>query len=232
MNRKLFEYSYELKQEKKHKTSLLIINFLVVYILINLVFAFLLFPVQQTSDSMIPDFPQDSFSFVTPLYNNPKRGDVVLIDEQIIEKQNFFKKVWHNVSSFFTAQRYDSYVNHEYPSTNKQLRRIVGMPGDEIYMKDYVLYIKPQNEKHYLTEFELIDSSYNLTFIAPPSEWNNSIGVKGSFDAIKLNSDEYFLLSDNRLSCADSRIWGSLKKDKFKGRILLTYFPFSNLKIY
>ncbi len=232
MNRQLFEYSYELKKQNKRKVITLILYLISIYLILNLIFAFLIFPVKQTSNSMIPDFSEGSISFITKIRPSLKRGDVVLLKESNTTERKFYEKIWHNISSFFTAQQYDSYVNEEYPGTNLQLRRIVGMPGDEIYMKDYVLYIKPANEKHFLTEFELSDKPYNLTFITPPAQWNGSVGVKGSFDPIVIGQDEYFVLGDNRISISDSRLWGSVPKQKILGRVILRYFPVKSFKFY
>ena len=209
MNRQLFEYSYELKKQNKRKVFFTILYFILIYLILNVIFSFILFPIRQVSNSMQPDFQENSISFVSKIYSLPERGDVVLLKRRINSEHKLYEKIWHNISSFFTAQQYDSYVNKEFPDTNNQLRRIVALPGDEIYMQDYVLYIKPAGEKHFLTEFELAAKPYNLTFITPPVEWNGSVGVKGSFDPITLGNDEYFVLGDNRLSSSDSRLWGS-----------------------
>ncbi len=232
MNRQLFEYSYELKKQNKRKILSLIVYFVLIYFILNIIFAFLIFPVKQTSNSMIPDFSEGSISFVTKICPSLKRGDVVLLQSQNRVERKFYEKVWHNISSFFTAQQYDFYVNNEYPGTNVQLRRIVGMPGDEIYMKDYVLYIKPAGQKHFLTEFELSEKPYNLTFLTPPAQWNGSVGVKGSFDPIVIAQDEFFVLGDNRISISDSRLWGSVSKQQISGRVILRYFPIKSLKLY
>lgn len=232
MNRQLFEYSYELKKQNKRKVFFGIFYFIFIYLILNIIFAFVLFPVKQLSVSMQPDFPENSISFVTKIYPAPKRGDVVLLERRINKEHKFYEKVWHNVSMFFTARQYDSYSDKNFPDTNNQLRRIVGLPGDEIYMKDYVIYVKPAGEKHFLTEFELAEKPYNLTFLTPPVEWNGSVGVKGSFDPITLGYDEYFVLGDNRISSSDSRLWGSVKKQDIEGRILLRYFPVKSIKFY
>jgi len=232
MNRQLFEYSYELKKQNKRKIISIFVYFILIYIILNLIFAFLLFPVRQNSDSMIPDFPESSLSFVSKVYSQPKRGDVVLIDKKNNKGHKFYQKIWHNISLFFTAQQYDSYANKAYPDTNNQIRRVVGLPGDEIYMTDYVLYIKPSGEKHFLTEFELSKKAYNLTFVTPPAGWNGSVGVKGSFEPIILGNDQYFVLGDNRIAVSDSRLWGSISKKDIRGRILVKYFPLNSIKFY
>ena len=232
MNRQLFEYSYELKKQKKRRRLFIIVYLVSIYIILNIIFAFLIFPVKQNSNSMIPDFPEGSISFVAKIYPSLKRGDVVLLQREDDTERKLYQKVWHNISSFFTAQQYDSYASNEYPGKNVQLRRIVGMPGDEIYMKDYVLYIKPAGQKHFLTEFELSDKAYNLTFLTPPAQWNGSVGVKGSFDPITIQQDQFFLLGDNRISISDSRLWGPVSKQEITGRLLLRYFPIKSLKLY
>ena len=232
MNRQLFEYSYELKKQNKKRIISTIVYLILIYIILNLIFAFLLFPVKQTSNSMTPDFSEGSISFVSKIYPAVHRGDVALLDNRIEVEHKFYEKIWHNISLFFTAQQYDSYVDKNLPGTNYQLRRIVGLPGDELYMKDYVVYIKPQGEKHFLTEFELSEKPYNLTFITPPAEWNGTIGVKGSFDSIVLGNDEYFVLGDNRISASDSRLWGTVSKQDMKGKLILRYFPLVSLKLY
>ena len=206
MNRQLFEYSYELKKQNKRRILSLIVYLVLIYFILNIIFAFVIFPVKQTSNSMIPDFSEGSISFITKIYPSLKRGDVVLLQSQKTVEKKIYQKLWHNVSSFFTAQQYDSYVNNEYPGTNVQLRRIVGIPGDEIYMKDYVLYIKPAGQKHFLTELKKYKKPYNLTFLTPPALWNGSVGVKGSFDPIIIPQDEFFVLGDNRISISDSRL--------------------------
>ena len=232
MNRQLYEYSYEMRKQRKRKILFFIIYFFVIYFLVNIIFAFLIFPVKQVSTSMVPDFPENSISFVTPLNVTMNRGDVVLLNNKVTDSINVFEKIWHNISLFFTAQQYDSYTNKDYPDTNNQIRRIVGLPGDQIYMTDYVLYIKPKGEKHFLTEFELSKKAYNLTFVTPPAGWNGSVGVKGSFDPITLGNDEYFVLGDNRIAVSDSRLWGSISRKDIKGKILVKYFPIKSLKFY
>ena len=152
------------------------------------------------------------------------------IDDE--QERKFYEIIWHNISSFFTAQQYDSYVDNNSPGTNYQLRRVVGLPGDEIYMQDYVLYIKPADEKHFLTEFELAEKPYNLTFLTPPAQWNGSVGVKGSFDPIVLGQNEYYVLGDNRISVSDSRLWGTISKQEMTGRVILRYFPIKSIKLY
>ena len=192
----------------------------------------MIYPVRQNSVSMIPDIPEKSVVLVSPVAGNFQRGDVVLLQPRYTKKLNLFLSQVQRFVSFFTAQQISIFENNEQPSSKAHVRRIVGMPGDTIYMRDYVLYVKPSGEKHFLTEFEIVEDPYNVTFYVPPAEWDTEIGVKGSFDEFTLGYNEYFVLADNRKSSDDSRLWGPVKKEDISSKVLLCYFPFRNFKLF
>ena len=79
------------------------------------------------------------------------------------------------------------------------IKRIIGMPGDKLEIKDTYLYVN--------------NSKYD----------NNKIIDSGNLkNTIKLNEDKYFVLGDNRDSSIDSRYdeIGLIKKDEIKGIVL------------
>lgn len=232
MNRKLFEYSYTLKKQKQKQFFFVLFYLILIYAAVNLILYFLIYPVRQKSMSMMPDIPQNSLVFVTPLDTTPERGDVVVVKSMCHEELSPVKKVIRNIVSTFTAQQIQLYESEDQPGCHPVIRRVIGMPGDTIYMRDYVLYIKSKENRHFLTEFEIIDKAYNVTFFAAPSDWSSDLGVKGSFDEITLGNDEYFVLGDNRKSATDSRLWGALDKSEICGKALLCYFPIKSFKIF
>ena len=224
-------FSYQIKKERRRRTGFVILFFICLYIFINLVITFLIYPVRQNSVSMIPDVPEKSVVMVSPVAGNYERGDVVLLDSRYSRKKNFFISQVDRLVRFFTAQQISLFEHNEVPSSKSHIRRVVGMPGDTIYMRDYVLYIKPAGERHFLTEFEIVEEPYNVTFYVPPADWDTEIGVKGSFDEITLGYNEYFVLADNRKSSDDSRLWGAVKKDEITAKVMMCYFPFRNFKL-
>lgn len=231
MSQKLIQYSYELKKQKQKKGLIIFFYILILFICINLIVSFLIYPVKQTSISMTPDLPEESVVMASPLLRNYERGDIVLINSRKTADYNFIKKIANVVTKFFTAQHYSLNENDNEPGTKPHIRRVVGIPGDTIYMRDYVMYIKPAGEKHFLTEFEITPEPYNVTFFVPPAGWDTTLGVKGSFDEITLGGNEYFVLSDNRKSSDDSRLWGKINKSDITAKVFLCYFPFSKLKL-
>ena len=232
LNRNIEVFSYQLKKERRRRTVSVIVFLICLYIFINIVISYLVFPVRQNSVSMIPDIPEKSIVMVSPVVKTYERGNLVLLNSRNHSEKNIFKNQANKFISFFTAQQLSLYEKNELPSSKPHLRRIVGMPGDTVYMRDYVIYIKPADQKHFLTEFEIVKEPYNVTFFVPPADWDTEIGVKGSFDEITLGPDEYFVLADNRKSSDDSRLWGAVSREDIDAKVLMCYFPFKNFKLF
>lgn len=223
---------YNLKRKRNYKIFKFILFFILLIIIISLIQRYLIFPVKQTSISMEPDIQKNSFLMVSKVGNNFKRGDLVLLNLEDKSELSKFQKIANYFIKIFTAQQISLDNSSDTPALNEKIRRIVAVPGDTFYMRDYVLYIKPQGEKHFLTEFEIAPKSYNISFTMPQSNWDSTIGVSGSFDEITLKANEYFVLSDLRISSDDSRLWGAITKEDVKGKVLFLYFPFKNLKLF
>ena len=181
---------------------------------------------------MIPDVPEKSVIMVSPFLSNYERGDVVVLEAQKTVKRGFLSRQADRFVRFFTAQQLSLFEKSDLPATKSHIRRIVGMPGDSIYMRDYVLYIKPAGQKNYLTEFEIVKNPYDVTFFVPPADWDTEIGVKGSFNEITLGYDEYFVLADNRKASDDSRLWGKIRSQDIHAKVLMCYFPFKSFRLF
>ena len=233
MRQNVYDYSFELRRLRRKRItfvfSIVTSTFLVVTLFLN----FILFPVYVKSDTMERDIVKGSAVFVTPLLHNPKRGDVYYIAQKDIEELTKTQRFINSVSRFFTFQKYYpfGFSYGDKVSSRSFLRRVIAIPGDSIYMKDYILYIKPRGENLFLTEFELSEKSYNANIYSIPAEWED-LGISGTMDEIMLADDEYFVLSDNRIECSDSRLWGAITADRFKGRVLLEYFPFNKIHLF
>ena len=231
MNKDLYELSYSAKKDFNQKVVNIVLFIVLIYLSINLMLAFVFFPLKQKSVSMEPDIVENSCIFFTPLMN-PVRGDVVVLDNLADDDTNVFEILLNSFVKFFTAQQFSYNKNRKLMGDQYLIRRVIGMPGDSIYMRDHVLYIKPKGEKHFLTEFELIKNGYNINVVASPVGWDNTIGVTGSFDEIVLGDKEFFVLGDNRNSCIDSRVWGAVSLSKIKATALFCYFPFTKVKLF
>ncbi len=94
-------------------------------------------------------------------------------------------------------------------SQKRYIKRIIGLPGEEIVIKDGHVFIVDDNK-----EETKIAENY-LT---------NELGItekkRGKEDVIYLEEEEYFVLGDNRRHSFDSRDWGVLSADDIIGKVL------------
>ncbi len=91
------------------------------------------------------------------------------------------------------------------------IKRCVGLPGDIIQVKNKQLFI-------------------NNKIISEPYVWHSDKKTYGdsyrdNFGPIKVPAGSYFMMGDNRDNSADSRHWGFLPGEYFRGRAWLVYWP-------
>lgn len=232
MDNNIYAVSYKMRKELYHKIFSVLFIVITAVLCISLFMSFVLYPVYSKSDSMAPDIPANSFEFVTPLLKKPSRGDVVLVQNHELKKISFSKKIVNNICLFFTARQWEPFSEYHSSGTKPEIRRVIGLPGDTIYIDRYVVFIKSKDDSHFLTEFEVIKKKYNVEVLVPPAGWDVELGAKSSVKKITLAPDEYFVLGDKRISSADSRVWGPVKQSKIKGKVLMLYFPFNKFKIF
>lgn len=103
----------------------------------------------------------------------------------------------------------------KYPNIPSQrfIKRIVGLPGEIIEIKDGEVIIYKNGKAQILDE-----SSYLPKFLKTPGNIR-----------VSLAENEYFVLGDNRLVSVDSRSWGPLPKKDIIGRVFLRIWPFTTL---
>ncbi len=211
MNKKLYELSYSVRKEFHRRIVYALTIVMLIFLTVNFILAFLIFPVRQRSVSMLPDIHKNSCMIFSPLIKSYKRGDIILVRPLQKNTETFFSRAADVAVRFFTAQQ----IGISHGSTNMGnsflVRRIIGMPGD--------------------TEFELIRKKYDVEVLSLPPMWDSSIGVMGNFESIVLGKDEYLVLGDNRNSCVDSRLWGAIKKSDLYAYAVIMYFPPQEIKL-
>ena len=231
MKQNVYDYSFELRRKRSRSISFVVTLLLSVILLMVLLINFVIFSVHVNSDSMETDIAKGSAVFVTPLVRTPKRGDVVYISRLDNYSPLKLESIMNSFVQFFTAQKYYPFGYTNAMTGKPMLRRVLGLPGDTIYMKDYVLYISPAGQDKVLTEFELWTKPYNIHIYSIPAEWNG-MGACGDMEKITLNEGEYFVLADNRIEGTDSRVWGTIPASKIKGKVIFEYFPFNHLHLF
>ena len=193
-------FEEETKREKRRQILKETIVFLIAMILVILaawlIVKFALKKVSMIGSSMEPTLYNGQDVIVNRtsfLVLTPKRGAII---------------------AFYPESEDDGDVSVQKDSTQKDstivIRRIVGLPGEKVLIKDGVIYINgsPLKEEY---EFDEITS------------WGRAN------EEITLEQDEYFVLSDKRSDVDDSRSasFTSVRKKNIIGKVLLTLNPFA-----
>lgn len=90
------------------------------------------------------------------------------------------------------------------------IKRIIAVPGDNIVIR---------NEKVYLNG-QALDESY-----LPPGTPTQPGAFIKEGEVIKADTNQYYVIGDNRGHSSDSREWGPVKKEEIIGRALFRYWP-------
>jgi signal peptidase I len=236
------DYLYNLHRKMYIQIRSMILFLLGLLLFLFVVLRFVTFPVKVGSDSMQQDLAPGNLVFVTPLiaarplpiaFSKVDRGDIVLISPRGTKVYKAFMDRIEAIIAFFTFRRYSLTNPLGLSSLSPSLSRIAALPGDTLYMKDNILYVRPAGEENFRTEFDLAEPRrYNTTTTPFPSLWHSDIGVPGDFPAFTLGSDEFFLLADDRSSYLDSRIWGPVNARDIVGKVWLRYFPLNRLALF
>ena len=88
----------------------------------------------------------------------------------------------------------------------KYIKRVIGLPGETIKIKDGAVYINNQ----------LLREPYLSFYTLTRPEMEKTLG-----------EDEFFVMGDNRDNSNDSRIWGSCPKKNLIGKAIFIVYPLS-----
>lgn len=150
-----------------------------------------------------------------PGYTNPKHGDVVV---------------------FVSPYQADE-VQEGREGTPTLVKRLIGMPGDTLLMRDGVLSLNgvPQRQSFAASN----PSGDNNAVPADHFAWQHTIEAKntrfgpppaqptlGNWGPLIIPSDRYFMMGDNRYCSKDSRYWGVVPRDNIRGRPLFVYYSY------
>jgi signal peptidase I len=122
----------------------------------------------------------------------------------------------------FSEPKRGDVIVFRYPHNPQEffIKRIIGLPGEKVKVSDGDIAIFNKNNP----EGVKLDESYlpeNLKTFSMSNE-----------DEVTLESDEFFVLGDNRNSSKDSRSFGPVSKSAIIGRVLFRGWPFDKIKLF
>lgn len=161
--------------------------------------------------------PHVPFTNITlPGYSEPKRGDVVV---------------------FESPYQADEAEAGRDPRLTL-VKRLVGMPGDTLYMRQGVLYVNGLAQRQGFTSADQTTGS-EPDGADPLFDWQKRIGLTSSrFGAAPAQPTHdnwgpfivplkhYWMMGDNRYNSKDSRYWGFVPRENVRGRPLFVYYSY------
>ena len=132
--------------------------------------------------------------------------DKILIEKltpKISQKNNFsnFK------DQIIVFKAPDQLLEIGYESNTALIKRVIGIPGDKIEVKDGRLFINDLAQNKYPTD---ININYSIGPIIVPDQ-------------------TLWVMGDNRNNSLDSHIWGALPYDKVIGKAIFRYWPLNHM---
>lgn len=130
---------------------------------------------------------------------NFQSGDYLIVDE---------------ITYRFSEPQRGDVIVFKYPkdTTQKFIKRVIGLPGEKLLVKDGQITITQGDKNFVLIEKYLPEN----------------LKTYGDVE-VTLGPDEFFVLGDNREYSYDSRAWGKVPRQDIIGKAFLRIFPLAAL---
>jgi signal peptidase I len=116
----------------------------------------------------------------------------------------------------------------------KLVKRLIGMPGDTVSMKDAVLTLNGQiQDEPYIKHVDPAGDDPHAWMSWQADNLVNSVSkatyrpTRDNWGPLVIPEDRYFMLGDNRDTSLDSRYWGLLEGWRLEGRASIIYFSYN-----
>jgi signal peptidase I len=113
------------------------------------------------------------------------------------------------------------------------VKRLIGIPGDTLSMRDATLYINGIAQvEPYVKHIDPASDGYmdwmawQSDFLAPGVDRATYHPTRDNWGPIVVPTSRYFMMGDNRDESLDSRYWGFVEPSWIKGRAVFLYFSY------
>ncbi|NFL74292.1 signal peptidase I [Clostridium sporogenes] len=138
-------------------------------------------------------------------FAEPKKGDIIIFHENK-EKGTIAEdtlEMVDNIISIFNNN------NDSIEKDDRLIKRVIGIPGDEIDIKDGYLYLNGKKLEESYVKGETIEREFKLP--------------------IKVPENKLFVLGDNRMISKDSRMFGLIDYKQVEGKAIYRVYPFNHV---
>lgn len=119
------------------------------------------------------------------------------------------------ISKIHKLDHFDLIVFHAPGSKEDYIKRVIGLPGDTVVMKDDMLFI---NGKEYKEEY--LEANKDQIF--------KDEKLTQDFE-VTVPEGQLFVLGDNRRNSTDSRIIGCIDQESVVGKVGFRFYPFNSI---
>ena len=147
-----------------------------------------------------------------PGYRDPRRGDVVV-----------FKS--------------PTQTDQEWDPNPTLVKRLVGEPGDTLFMRNGVLYQNGVKSKY---NFAPLPSDQVVDGPDPLFAWQKRVALKSSrfgpapeepthdnWGPLVVSAEHYFMMGDARYNSKDSRYWSFVPRENVRGQPMFVYYAYN-----
>jgi signal peptidase I len=151
-------------------------------------------PTLQNDDRLIIDKVEKSFAGLQGKPYIPSRGQVVVLDSSIVG---------------FNGRE------------EQLIKRVIGLPGDTITIRDGTVTIKNKDNPDGFNADRQLGLMLSETYVESPQEWT-------------IEENQLFVMGDNRAQNGsyDSRAFGPVESEKIVGRLWARIMPFEKAQVY
>ena len=118
------------------------------------------------------------------------------------------------------VHRFDVVILKAPDENVEYIKRVIGMPGDTVEMKNGVLYINGKK----------VDQPFiNTEALAKQTVFIDDFTLESLTGEAKVPEGKYFVLGDNRGVSKDSRMIGFIDRSAIEGKAVFTIWPFGRI---
>ena len=118
------------------------------------------------------------------------------------------------------VHRFDVVILKAPDENVEYIKRVIGMPGDTVEMKNGVLYINGKK----------VDQPFiNTEALAKQTVFIDDFTLESLTGESKVPEGKYFVLGDNRGVSKDSRMIGFIDRSAIEGKAVFTIWPFGRI---
>jgi len=148
-----------------------------------------------------------------------KEGDRIIVNKMAYDLRLPFSQI--SLLNTGEPQRGEIVVFESKAANNRLIKRMIGLPGDVIAMKNEKLFINGKPVSYQITQqntqqlfaTEQVDAINHIVRIDKSESDQLS-----SFGPITVPQGHYLVLGDNRRNSADSRVYGFVPRHELKGK--------------